>query len=103
MLIAKNLPAFLWESPVEYAAYIRNRAPTRALQGKTPGKAWTRKKPNVLHLREFGREVWVKREPVQKLSKLGGDHEKAEKFIFVRGHSKVCIVGDNGRYLPPIL
>jgi hypothetical protein len=83
MLIARNLPAFLWESAVEYAAYIRNRSPTRALRGKTPLEAWTRKKPNVSHLREFGCEVWVKREPVQKLSKLGRDHEKAEKFIFV--------------------
>ncbi|KAJ7302133.1 hypothetical protein DFH08DRAFT_905861 [Mycena albidolilacea] len=42
----------------------------RALQGKTPGEAWTRKKPSISHLREFGCEVWVKREPVQKLSKI---------------------------------
>jgi hypothetical protein len=35
MLIAKNLPAFLWESAIKYAAYIRNRSPTRALQAPT--------------------------------------------------------------------
>jgi transposase InsO family protein len=62
MLIRRNCPSFLWQSTIEYAAYIRNRAPTRALDGKTPEEAWTGKKPSVAHLREFGCEVSVKRE-----------------------------------------
>ena len=31
MLIEKHLPLFLWQEAVRYAAYVRERAPTRAL------------------------------------------------------------------------
>lgn len=31
MLIQRNLPSFLWADTVRHAAYLRNRAPTRAL------------------------------------------------------------------------
>lgn len=78
MLIARNLPNFLWSEAVSYAAYLRNRAPTRALEGKTPHEAWTGEKPNVSHLREFGASVWIKIEtPVSKLS------PRAIKHVFV--------------------
>jgi transposase InsO family protein len=50
MLISQNLPSFLWAEAVAHAAYIRNRAPTKALDGKTPHEAWTGEKPNVSHL-----------------------------------------------------
>lgn len=39
MLNAKNLPQCLWEHAVAHAAYLQNRAPTRALKGKTPHEA----------------------------------------------------------------
>ncbi|KIJ42164.1 hypothetical protein M422DRAFT_81072, partial [Sphaerobolus stellatus SS14] len=54
MLFEKKLPEFLWEEAVAHAAYLRNRAPTRALESKTPYEAWHGTKPNVSHLREFG-------------------------------------------------
>ncbi len=54
-------------------------APTRALEGKTPEEAWTKTKPNVLHLKEFGCDVWILTEG-QNLSKL---EPKSKKFIFV--------------------
>ena len=57
MLIEKNLPPFLWPEAVAHAAYIRNRSPTRALDGKTPHKARTGWKPDVSHFREFGCDV----------------------------------------------
>ena len=50
MIIAKGLPIFLWDEAVSHANYLRNKAPTRALEGKTPEEAWTGKKPNVSHL-----------------------------------------------------
>jgi transposase InsO family protein len=59
MLYARNLPHFLWDEAVAHAAYLRNRAPTRALEGKTPYEAWFGKRPSVAHLREFGCDVWV--------------------------------------------
>ena len=59
MLIHRDLPVFLWEEAVSHVAYLRNRAQTRALQGKTPYAMWTGRKPDVSHLREFGSAVWV--------------------------------------------
>jgi len=59
MLIEKNLPLFLWEEAVLHAAYIRNRAPTRALEKETPYEAWNGEKPDISHLHEFGCKVWV--------------------------------------------
>jgi hypothetical protein len=79
MLIAKDLPPFLWDEAVAYANYLRNRAPTRALEGKTPYEAWNNHKPNVSHLREFGCDVWVLDE-TKNLSKL---KPRSKKMIFV--------------------
>ena len=50
MLISSKLPTFLWDEAISHTNYLRNRAPTRALQGKTPLEAWTGQKPNVSHL-----------------------------------------------------
>jgi hypothetical protein len=59
MLISKDLPIFLWDEAVAHSAYLWNREPTRALNGKTPYEAWHKSKPNISHLREFGSDVWV--------------------------------------------
>ena len=36
------------------AVFILNRAPTKALKGKTPFEAWHGRKPNVSFVRTFG-------------------------------------------------
>jgi IS30 family transposase len=54
MLIARELPTFLWVEAVAHAAYICNRSPTKALAGMTPHEAWTGEKPDMSHFREFG-------------------------------------------------
>ena len=79
MIIARNLPIFLWDEAAAYATFISNRSPTRALKGKTPYKAWIGKKPDVSFLREFGSEVWVLDESRNR-SKL---EAKVKKVIFV--------------------
>ncbi|MGK2912532.1 MAG: reverse transcriptase domain-containing protein [Sphingobium sp.] len=79
MLIAKNLPHFLWAEAVSYAAYLRFRVSTPALTNKTPYEAWHGSKPNVSHLREFGCDVWILSEGSNR-SKLD---PKANKFVFV--------------------
>ena len=79
MLIAKGLPHFLWDEAVSHATYLRNRAPTRALKGITPYEAWTGKKPDVGHFREFGCDVWVLDETKNK-SKLA---PRSRKMVFV--------------------
>jgi len=60
MLADGKLPEFLWEPAVAHAAYVRNRAYTKAVDGATPHERWTGKRPNVSHLREFGAPVWIK-------------------------------------------
>jgi hypothetical protein len=80
ILIAKNLPKFLWAEAVAHAAYLRNRAPTRALNGLTPEEAFTGEKPDISHLQEFGSDVWVLTQATNKRGKLDG---KAKKSTFV--------------------
>ncbi|XP_057671187.1 uncharacterized protein LOC130902919 [Diorhabda carinulata] len=41
------------------AAYIVNRSPTKALEGKTPNELWKGKKPNLSHLKIFGSVAMV--------------------------------------------
>jgi transposase InsO family protein len=79
MLIARELPKFLWPAAVTHAAYLRNRSHTHALQGKTPEESWTGTRPNVSHFKEFGAPVWILKEG-ENLSKL---EPKSEKQIFV--------------------
>ncbi len=73
MLIAWNLPTFLWEHAVThagYAAYVRKCVLTKPLQGKTPYEAWFCKKPNVSHLQEFGSPVYILLQGSKELPKL---------------------------------
>ena len=79
MLLDKKLPDFLWDEAVSHACYIRNRAPTRALKGKTPYEAWFGKKPDVSHFREFGCDVWVLDE-TENLSKI---KPRSKKMVFM--------------------
>ena len=54
MLIDANLPQRFRAEAVSTATYLRNRCPTRAVEGKTPYEAWHGTKPRVDHLRVFG-------------------------------------------------
>ena len=80
MLIANDLPIFLWEYAVMHAAYLRERAPTRPLQGKTPYKAWFHKKPDVSHLREFGIPVYILLQGHKEAPKL---QPRSKRYLFV--------------------
>lgn len=41
------------------ACYITNRLPTKALQGKTPYKAWYKRKPEISNLCVYGCNAYV--------------------------------------------
>ena len=79
MLIAKNLPTFLWDKAVSHANYLWNRSSTVALKGMMLHEAYTSKKPDVSHLREFGCDIWVL-DKSRTRSKLD---LKSKKMIFV--------------------
>jgi hypothetical protein len=80
MMIGANVPMFLWEYALQHAAYLRERAPTKALPGTTPYEAWHTSKPDVSHLREFGSPVYVLLQGSQKQPKL---LPKSKQQIFV--------------------
>ena len=54
MMKAKGMPAKFWGEAVTTVVFILNRAPTKALKGKTPFETWHGRKPNVSFLRTFG-------------------------------------------------
>jgi hypothetical protein len=54
MLKHAGMPNKLWAEPVSTAVYIKNRLPSRVLPNLTPFARWTRKKPDISHLRTFG-------------------------------------------------
>lgn len=55
MLAESGVSHRLWAETLQTAAYIKNRSPHAALKdGVTPEEMWTRKKPDISHLRVFG-------------------------------------------------
>ena len=53
MMKAKGMPARFWGEAVTTAVFILNRAPTKALMGKTSFEAWYGCKLSVSFLRTF--------------------------------------------------
>ena len=54
MLASSILPPRFWAEALNTATYLRNRCPSRAVEGKTPFELLTGAKPKVGHLRIFG-------------------------------------------------
>ena len=54
-----KLPHKFWAETLSTAVYLRNRSPTKAIEEKTPYKAWTGKKPTVSHFRVFGCDAYA--------------------------------------------
>lgn len=79
MLIAHQLPSFLWQEASSYMVYLKNRSPTRALPGKTPYEGLNTQKPDIQNIQEFGVDCWVLTQPKEKVSKLDA---KSQKFVF---------------------
>ena len=59
MLLDANLSKLYWAEAVSMAVYLRNRCPTKAVQGKTPYEAWYGQMPRVDHLRVFGCDAFA--------------------------------------------
>ena len=79
MLADSKLPHRFWAEALSTAVYLRNRSPTKVLQGITPIEAWTGKKPDVSSLRIFGCTAYahVPKDERQKLD------SKARKCFFL--------------------
>ena len=59
MLLDANLSKYYWAEAVSTAVYLKNRSPTKAVQGMTPFEAWHGKKPSVDNLRVFGCDAYA--------------------------------------------
>lgn len=68
MLHDAALPKALWGEAALHAVYLKNRTPTRALDGKTPFELFWGRKPNLAHLRVWGCRVRVHSPGGSKLS-----------------------------------
>lgn len=77
MLLARNMPKFLWAEAIDYATWLKNRLPSRATPGHTPYELVNKSKPNLAAAHEFGCKVYVH-------SPEGGKLEaRAKESIFV--------------------
>jgi hypothetical protein len=59
MIRAQGLDLEFRAKVVNTIIYIKNRCPTKALDSKTPQKAWTSAKPDACHLNFFGSKKFV--------------------------------------------
>jgi hypothetical protein len=79
ILRARGMLGHFWGEAVHTAVFLLNRAPTAALNGRTPYQAWYRKKPAVHFLKVFGCVAYIKR-PRPHLSKL---EDQGQKVVFI--------------------
>ncbi|GBP67396.1 Retrovirus-related Pol polyprotein from transposon TNT 1-94 [Eumeta japonica] len=96
LLINAKLPKMYWAESIHTAAYVINRSPTRSLKYETPEEIWTRKKPNIHHLKVFGCEAMI-HVPKEKRRKWD---PKAQKAIFI-GYCGYCDHTKGYRFLLP--
>ena len=78
MIFSTQVPKFLWPEAISHATYLRNRTHMWALDLKMPLEVWCGRKPDVLHLKEFGSPVWILNEG--QLTKL---QPRSTKHTFV--------------------
>ena len=86
MIIAKNVPIFLWEYAIVHAMYLRNCVYHKSLN-KTPYKITHNEKPNISHLCEFDSLVWILLQGQNKPAKLQ-PRSKAQLFVGYDNSSK---------------
>nr|CAH7744961.1 unnamed protein product [Callosobruchus chinensis] len=58
LLMQSGLPPTFWAEAINTANYLRNRCPSKSLNGLTPYEMWTGKTPDISHLRDFGCNVF---------------------------------------------
>ena len=54
-----NLPMNMWGECMLTLAYIKNRTPTQLRAGTTPFEAYYSRKPDLMHMRELGCQVFM--------------------------------------------
>ena len=103
MIHDQDLPMHLWDEATRTTAYVQNRLSHSALGFKTPEEMYTRKKPEVRHLKIFGCLVYVhitkekrtKLDPSGKKGIFVGYCEVSKSFrIYILGFHHIKISRD---------
>jgi hypothetical protein len=84
MLLARDLPKNLWAEAVDYATWLKNRLPSRAIPDHKPYKLLHGRRPSLALAHEFGCPVYFH---VTEGGKLEARAEEAV-FVGVDGQSK---------------
>jgi hypothetical protein len=69
MIHDQSIPMFLWEEASNTTVYIQNKIPHHILEDKTHEEAFTEVKPEVIHLKIFGCQVYI-HIPKEKRTKI---------------------------------
>jgi hypothetical protein len=77
MLIAKDLPKFLWAEAVNYAMWLKNCLPSRVIPGTALYELIQKTKPSLAQAHEFGSIIYV------HLLDAGKLDPRAEEAMFV--------------------
>ena len=108
MLLARDVPLFLWEYAIRHAAYLCERAETTAKPDTTPYAEWNGKKPDVSHLREFGTPVFIlqqgqkeppKLQPRSKQMLFMGYEEESKSVLYYNPETRRVLTSRNFRFL----
>jgi hypothetical protein len=107
MLIAKDMPLFLWAEAINYATWLKNCLPSRAIPGHTPYSLIHKSKPSLALAHEFGCKVYVhttdngKLEPRAEEVKFVGIDEQSKGYrIYWATQRKISV--ERNVTFPPI-
>ena len=98
MLLGKDMPMYLWAEAIQYATWLKNRFPSRAIPGYTPHALVYKTKPNLGNAHEFGCKVYVHTTDGGKLEAraseaifVGIDEQSKGFRIYWPHHRKVSV------------
>lgn len=80
MLIARNVPNYLWPEAVKTASYVLNRTLSKQNDNSTAYEKWFNRKPEVKHLRVFGSAAYLHVPKEKQSSKFNA---RSIKLLFV--------------------
>jgi hypothetical protein len=103
MIHDQDLSMYLWAEAARIVVYVQNRSLHKVLENKTPEEVFSRKVPEVSHLRIFGCPVYIhipkdkrtKLDPSRKKGIFVGYRKTSKAYrVYVPGYKKIEISRD---------
>ena len=108
LLHASGQPKFLWGEAACHIVWLKNRTPTKVLEGLTPYEVAFGRKPNLSKVREWGSEVYARKERENKLGwrvdkvRWMGIDDKSENAYQVYWPMKRIVTVERNVYWKPM-